>query len=150
MARASLKNVCRLIDDVCKDIPVEQSFLADLKRSIELSDAKNRRKPSQTYKPSGMNCLRQMYFQIKGVEQEGESNYALVGICESGTDRHERIQNAIADMKNNGIDCEYINVGEYVKSRGLDYLEVVEQCGNETKLFHKTLNMSFLCDGVIR
>ena len=53
-------------------------------------------------------------------------------------------------MKNNGIDCEYINVADFVRQRNLDYLEVVEQKGMETKLFNKTLNMSFLCDGIIR
>ena len=59
------------------------------------------------------------------------------------------------DMKKNGIDCEYINVADYVESRGLDYLEVVKRPNfkkkdYETKLYHKTLNMSFLCDGIIR
>ena len=151
MARSSLKNVCRLINTVKQEQTVEQSFLADLKRSIELSDQKHSRKPSQTYKPSGMQCIRNMYYQVTGREPDSsESSYCLVGICESGTDRHERIQNAVADMKNNGIDCEYIDVAEYVKSRGLDYLDIVSKQGNETKLYHKDLNISFLCDGIIR
>lgn len=150
MARASLKNAMRLVDNMNKDIPVEKDFLADLKRSIELSDIKNSRKPSLTYKPSGMNCMRQMWYQVQGYETDVNPNYCLVGICESGTDRHERIQNAVAAMKDNDMDCEYIDVGEYVKSRGLDYLDVVSKQGNETKLFHKDLNMSFLCDGIIK
>lgn len=150
MARNSLKNVCRLINSVNEQLPVEQLFLADLKRSIELSDAKNSRQPSQKYKPSGMNCMRQMYYQVKGYEPISDPSYCLVGICEAGTDRHERIQNAIDDMKNNGMDCEYIDVAEYVQSRNLDHLEVVEKCGNETKLYYKDLNLSFLCDGIIK
>lgn len=126
-------------------------FLADLKRSIELTDQKNARKPSQTYKPSSMNCIRNMWCQVTGQEQDtGESNYTLVGICNAGTDIHERVQKAVADMCNNGIDCEYVNVADYVTSRNLEYLEIVSQQGMETKLFHKTLNMSFLCDGIIR
>ena len=36
--RSSLKNVCRLLGEIQQDIPVEQKFLADLKRSIELTD----------------------------------------------------------------------------------------------------------------
>lgn len=150
MSRQSLKNVCKLIDSVTKELPVEQDFLVNLKRSIELTDIKNARQPSKTYKPSGMNCLRQMWFQVQGYEQESDPNYCLIGICEAGTDRHERIQNAIAEMKNNGMDCEYIDVGEYVKSRNLDYLDIVSKEGNETKLYHKDLNISFLCDGIIR
>lgn len=151
MARNSLKNVVRLIEQAKEELPVEQSFINDLKRSIELTEQKNKRKPSQTYKPSSMNCIRQSYYQITGVEPDVcNSNYNGIAICETGTDRHERIQNAVDAMKDNGIDCEYIDVAKFVKSRKLDYLEIVSKQGNETKLFHKTLNISFLCDGIIK
>ena len=156
MSRNSLKSVMRLLDDAVEESSVEASFLADLKRSIELTDAKNRRLPSQTYKPSGMNCIRSMYYQVMGVEPgESPANYSLIGICNAGTDIHQRIQQAVLDMKDNGMDCEYIKVSDYVRSRNLDYLEIVkepdfENGDYETKLYHKTLNMSFLCDGIIR
>lgn len=149
MARNSLKNVAKLIERANTVVPVEQQFLADLKRSIELNDEKNARKPSQTYKPSGMNCIRSMYYGVTGVDYEAQSNYIMVGICESGTDRHERIQNAISHMKDVGIDCTYVDVAEYVKSRELP-LEIVDKCGNETKLYDKVRNVSFLCDGIIK
>ena len=151
MARNSLKNVAKLIARANTVVPVEQQFIDDLKRSIELEDMKNYRKPSMTYSPSGMGCIRAMYYKRIGVDVVPDSSYTMVGICESGTDRHERIQNAISKMKDNGFDCEYIDVGEYVKSRGLDlYLDVVDKCGNETKLFDKIRNISFLCDGIIK
>lgn len=151
MARNSLKNVTRLINTINTVVPPEKDFLADLKRSIELTDVKNREQPSQTYKPSSMNCIRNMWFQVTGAEQDsGTSSYSLIGICNSGTDIHERVQRYVDDMKNNNIDCEYVNVADYVKSRNLDYLEIVEQKGMETKLFHKDLKMRFLCDGIIR
>lgn len=150
MARNSLKSVCRLIQKTQQEVPIEKQFLDDLKRSIELNDMKDSRQPSKTYKPSSMNCIRNMYFQVQGYEIENESNSVLVGICESGTDRHERIQNAVSRMQENNIDCEYVDVAEYVKSRNLNYLDIVSKQGNETKLYHKKLNMSFLCDGIIR
>ena len=151
MARQSFKNICRLIDSVKEDVAPEQSFLGDLKRSIELTNSRESREPSKTYKPSSMTCIRNMYYQVTGHPQdEGYTPYTLIGICNSGTDIHERVQKYVADMKNNGIDCEYINVADFVKQRELDYLEVVEQKGMETKLYNKTLNMSFLCDGIIR
>ena len=151
MARNSLKNVIKLIERANTDVPIEQQFLSDLKRSIEIEDTKNARAPSQTYKPSGMNCIRAMYYQVVGAKFQSESNYVMVGICEAGTDRHERIQNAISAMKSNGFDCEYIDVAEYVKSRGLDeYLDIVDKCGNETKLYDRKRNISFLCDGIIK
>lgn len=151
MARNSLKAVIKALEKANADVPVERSFLDDLKRSIELEDMKNARMPSKTYKPSGMGCIRAMYYQVVGASFVPDSNYIMVGICESGTDRHERIQNAISKMKENGFDCEYIDVAEYVKSRGLDeYLDIVDTCGNETKLYDREHNISFLCDGIIR
>lgn len=151
MARNSMKNVCRLIKQAEKELPAESGFLENLKRSIELDAKKESRKPSQTYKPSGMNCIRQSFYQIIGVEpDEGYQSYTSVGICNSGTDTHERIQGYVSKMKANGFDCEYIDVADYVKQRKLDYLEIKSKQGFETKLYHKDLNISFLCDGIIK
>lgn len=157
MARQSLKNIFALIDDAKEELSPEQSFLNDLRRSIELTDEKNRRPGSKSFKPSGMNCIRQSYYVITGAEEdEANSSNVLVGICESGTDRHERIQQAVLDMKNNDIDCEYINVAEFVRRRELtDRLDIVkepdfENGEYETKLYDKNMNISFLCDGIIK
>lgn len=156
MSRNSLKNVIRLIEDVKKAETPEQGFLIDLKRSIEITATKSKKKGSLSYKPSSMNCLRQMYYIKTGQapDEDGE-NYIGIGICAMGSETHQRIQQAVCDMKRNGIDCEYINVGDYIKSRELDYLEIVEPSNFkkgkfETKLFHKNLEMSFLCDGIIK
>ena len=150
LARQSLKSVIRLIESTKEKVPVEQDFLQNLKRSIELTADKDNRLPSQTYKPSGMNCIRASYYQIMGIHpDESSSSYAGVGICNSGTDIHVRIQTAVAEMWSNGMDCEYIDVKKYVMSRNLDNLEIVSQNGMETKLYHKKLNMSFMCDGII-
>lgn len=157
MGRKSLKNIINLIDAEKSEMPVEQSFLNDLNRSIELTDEKNSRPGSKTYKPSGMNCIRQSYYVITGAsEDEHNANSGIIGICESGTDRHERIQQAVIDMWHNDMDCEYINVANFVRQRELDkYLDIVKEPDfskkeYETKLYHKTLNMSFLCDGIIK
>lgn len=147
----ALLNVLNLVDAAKEELPVEQQFLNDLKASIEIQDSKGARKPSQSYKPSSLHCIRNMYFQITGAK--GDDNRAtseLVGICESGTDRHDHIQKAVMAMKENGIDCEYVNVAEFVKDRKLQDLKVVSQQGNETKLYNEALNISFLCDGIIR
>lgn len=151
MSRSSLKNVIKLIDAEKDKLTVEQSFLNDLKRSIELTENKNARKPSPTYKPSSLNCIRQSYYQLTGKDtDEGSSSYIGVGICNSGTDIHVRIQTAIQQMKENGIDCEWVDVAQYVKSHKLDHLEVLSQTATETKLHHKQLNMHFMCDGIVR
>lgn len=152
MARNSLKNVAKLIASAKEEIPVEQQFLNDLKRSIEIDADSGYSLPSRTYKPSGMNCIRASYYQVSGIEPDkSSSNYTLVGICNSGTDIHVRIQTAVERMKENGMDCEYIDVQQFVNSRRLtDTLQIVSKNGMETKLYHKKLNMSFMCDGIIR
>lgn len=151
MARNSLKNVMRLLEVAKDTLPPEQDFLNDLKRSIELNADKDQRLPSKTYKPSGMNCIRASYYQITGVQpDQANSNYTIVGICNSGSDIHVRIQQAVEQMKNNGMDCEFISVPDFIKQRNLDYLTVVSNTVTETKLYHKKYNMSFMCDGIIK
>lgn len=151
MARTSLKNICRLIESAKETLSPEQDFLNDLKRSIELSADKDQRLPSKTYKPSGMNCIRASYYQVSGKEpDEAHSNYTLVGICNSGTDIHVRIQTAIVQMKENGMDCEYVPVDEFIKARHIKDINIVGVSGMETKLYHKKYNMSFMCDGIIK
>lgn len=152
MARSqALLNVLNLVDAAKEELPVEQAFLNDLRASIEIQDQKGGRKPSKTYKPSSLHCIRNMWFQVTGAESAGErATSELVGICESGTDRHDRIQKACMAMKENNIDCEYVNVADFVTERKLADIEIVSQQGNETKLYNKALNMSFLCDGIIR
>lgn len=151
MARNSLKNVCRLINTVKELAKPEEDFLNDLKRSIEMTEDKKQRLPSKTYKPSGMNCIRASYYQVSGIQpDEGSSNYTLIGICNSGTDIHVRIQTAVAEMWSNGMECEYIDVEKFVVSRGLNDLAIISKNGMETKLYHKKLNLSFMCDGIIK
>lgn len=151
MSRNSLKSVIRLIQSAKEELPVEQMFLADLKRSIEIDDSKDYRLPSKTYKPSGMNCLRQSYYQLTGaIPDETQQSYTLIGICNSGTDIHERVQKTVAGMIENGMDCEYVDVAAYVQSRELTDINIVAKQGMETKLYNTRYNISFLCDGIIK
>lgn len=153
MSRDSLKSVARLIDIAQKEVPAEEDFLADLKRSIELTANKpSDRKPSLTFKPSGMQCKRASYYFLSETkEDEGRPRaYNMTGIVNSGSDIHVRIQNAVMGMAENGMDCEWIDVEQFIKSRGLDDLEVTAKTGTETKLYNKRYNMSFMCDGIVR
>lgn len=156
MARKSLKSVMNMLDAINEEIPVEQMFVNDLKRSIELNDVKDAIPGSKSYKPSSMNCIRQSYYFLTDAKgDDWEPNSISVGICESGSDRHERIQKAVLRMQENGIDCEYVDVSQFVLTRNLDHLEIVQYpsfvLGKfETKLYYKDLNMSFLCDGIVK
>lgn len=151
MSRSALKNIYKLLDESQTETNAAESFVRDLKRSIELVDEQSSRAPSKTYKPSSMQCIRNMYYQRLGVNPDkGNANACLIGICESGTDRHIRVQNAVTRMKDNGIDCEYIDVEKFVTERNLQDIQVVSKQGAETKLFNSSYNMSFMCDGIIR
>lgn len=156
MAKVKLKNIHRLIEAATNQLPVEQAFLADFTTAIEKLDLEEARTPSRHYKPSSMSCIRNMFFQKMGEETDGErSSSELIGICESGSDRHERLQRGVLNMNRLGMDCEYINVADYVREKGLDYLQIVkepnpEEGEFETKLYHTILDLSFLCDGIIK
>lgn len=153
MGRTSLQNVARLIDLASKEQPVNESFLADFKRSIELTDEKCRGLSSPTFKPSSLNCARGCYYQIMQAQpDEGHSSFNMIGICNSGTDIHVRVQTAVMQMIENGIDCEWIDVAEYIREKCLNYLIVREKKGTETKLYDTRYGtyISFMCDGIIK
>ena len=152
MPRSSLKNVAKLISIANNEVSLEQQFLIDLQNSIEKTVEQNSSLPSKTYKPSGMNCNRAMVYQVLGyIPDKSNASYQLEGICESGTDRHIRIQQAIENMHNIlGVDCEYLDVAKFVEQRNLQNLEIRDKCGMETKLYHTKLNMSFMTDGIIK
>lgn len=151
MSRDSLKSVIRLIDAANDTESVEEQFLHDLCRSIEMNASKSNRKPSQTFKPSSMNCKRNSYYQIVGADTDDSSGttHTSIGIVNSGTDTHIRIQDAIAHMQDNGMDCRYVDVGDFVFGRNLEDIVVREKNGPETKLYNKKYNISFMCDGII-
>ena len=153
MSRESLKSVARLINIANKDVPAEESFLDDLKRSIEIDTNKpSKKKPHLAYKPSGMQCQRQSYYFLSEtkVSEPNPTSYNMAGICNSGTDIHVRIQNAVMRMAKNGIDCEWVDIKDFILSRGLDDLDITAKTKTETKLYNKKYNMSFMCDGIVK
>jgi CRISPR/Cas system-associated exonuclease Cas4 (RecB family) len=149
----SLKNLAKLISETVKEKSVEEEFLFQLNETISRLDAENPRKPSQSYKPSSLGgCMRNMYYQVIGAEQDPNQKREAsnVGITESGSDRHERIQKAVSEMKRVGYDFEWIDVADYLEKWPQDGTVVVERQGMETKLKNTILNLSFLCDGIVR
>lgn len=150
-SQSKINHIVNTLERAKQTRSIEQQFLDDLISSIEKDAAKSVKKPSLTYKPSGMNCMRQSFYIISDIYVPPEiQSYSSCGICESGTDRHDRIQHAINGMRDNGFDCDYIDVETYINEHNLVDLEVKEKCGMETKVYNKRLNMSFLTDGIIR
>lgn len=147
---AKLKKLSKMIATSRKN-QVAEEFAEDLAYCIEQVN-KRTYIPSKSFKPSGISsCKRSLYYELSGYYPDIEPpDYALTGICESGTDRHETIQNYVMRMKNYHIDCEWIDVGQYIKENNIPDVTVISQQGNETKLYSSKYNLRFLCDGLIK
>lgn len=155
METKSRRNIFKLIDAAVQEQPIEKAFLADVCSAIEKQDMKSRsKKPSPAYKPSSFVCMRQMYFMLTSAEPDGaRSDYTAVGMADTGSRRHEAIQDVLINMESMGYDWRYVDVADYLaemqlQGKCLD-LEVKGKRGAETRLYNKTLNISFMCDGVM-
>lgn len=146
---AKLSGIAKLVK-ASKTAGPDTLFLNELVRTIELCDEV--RTPSKAYKPSSLGgCIRNMYFQMVGADMDGiPTDYCLVGICESGTDRHEILQTYVTRMKEQGFDCEWVDVEEYVNKFKPEGTQVIQKSGMETKCINTVFNLRFLCDGIIK
>lgn len=146
----NLRDLAKMVNQATEEKNPAEDFLFDLNQIIQME---NKPYPVRAnYKPSMLGgCLRRVYFCLAGVEVEYSlPSPELVGMGESGTDRHERIQTYIAQMKEKGFDWEWIDVADYVKQRKPKGTRVVKQIGLETKLYNDIFDLSFMCDGIIR
>lgn len=146
-----LKDLAKMVNNATKEKTLEEEFLYQLNDTI--SRTQTPRQPSKTFKPSSLGgCTRRIFFEVSGaeVDKAKPADANLVGINESGTDRHERIQTYITKMKEHGHDVEWIDVEDYLTQFPQTGTRVVEKKGMETKLYNEVLNLSFMCDGVIK
>lgn len=136
---------------LAKQNEVAENFLSDLNYTI-MKENESDYVPTKSYKPSGISgCKRKLYYEQIGTKPDGKADSInLVGICESGTDRHEIIQDYVQNMRKYGIECEWVDVGHYLLSNKIYDPEVIKKQGNETKLFSNKYNMRFMCDGLIK
>lgn len=150
MVSKSLKNIHNLIKAASEQIPPHEAFLNDLVSVI--CKCEEVRPASQTYKPSSLMCVRNMYYQIMGAELNKEKpDESLIGMADIGTHRHAVLQGYVSRLKEFNIDCEWIDVEEYVNEHCLELgTKVVKKEGFEYKCHNDKYNMNFLCDGIIK
>lgn len=149
------RRLLNLINNNNSNLPANKKFLVDVMSAIERNEQLNRRKPSKWYKPSSLHCMRNMYFTRTGAPTDTTtSEYNGIGMADTGTRRHEAIQEVLLQMKKLGYDWEYIDVAEYVKKKQsfgkCRTLQIKGSAGAETHLFDTALKISFRCDGIIR
>lgn len=123
--------------------------------AIEKYDKERSHKPSEWYKPSSLNCLRQMYFmRTKAEVDDTFTEYNSIGMADTGSRRHVAIQTVLEHMEDMQYDWRYIDVAEYIeekhKAGKCQSLSVVGKSGAETKLFDDVWKLMFLCDGIIQ
>lgn len=145
-------NLSRLIDQsVMGGVDIPTSFLSDFKRTISEDTLQHQRKPTPTYKPSSLKCIRNMYFQRVEAEQDIKKiNPSMVGVAESGSDRHERIQKYVQKMSKYGSKFEWVKVSDYLKEHPVPHLQLLDEDEYETKLEHDILKLRFKCDGILK
>ena len=127
---AKLGSLAKMVKQAQENKVAEQ-FISDLIYTMEEEDRGAVRTPSQSFKPSGISgCIRSLYYQLMGIAPDDtDSGVNLIGICESGTDRHERIQDYIAKMNKHDINCKWLDVGEYLKQKGVTDPQVISKSG---------------------
>lgn len=145
----ALSNIARMVRRKTQINPADK-FLNELIRTIQANQRDGI--PSQTYKPSSMGgCSRSIYYELTGAPTDGvPEDYSFTGICESGTARHEILQNHVMRMKEAGFDWEWIDPAEYVQQKQIPHMEIIERSGNEVKFYNDLYNMRFLCDGIVK
>ena len=148
---SSLKNLTRLVRNAVEAREPQDKFLDELNMTMSTIDKREQRVPSKTYKPSSLGgCKRNMYFQVTGATQDDtRTDSGLIGICETGSARHEILQTWVSRMHECGFNCHWLDVEEYLKLNPVTGTIVRHKSGMETKCYNEVLNMSFLCDGLI-
>lgn len=149
----SLESLINKVQTRTDDISDGQYFVNILKEGVQKRNNANLRKPSTYYSPSSLgNCPRQLYYKRTGSpiddKQDIEPKNILKG--ETGTDRHERIQELIVWLdENEDYDFEWLSVRNYIKEKGLNHLEVIKDDGLEALVVDKRYNIRFKVDGLL-
>lgn len=110
--------------------------------------------PSTYYKPSGVGgCIRKMYFERTGQALQDNASYNLIAMGESGTYRHEAIQEYMVKLSSQGdTSLKWLDVAEYLEAHPVEGTEVDKNFVKndyETKCKQDLLQLSFLCDGLV-
>ncbi len=152
---ATRRKLLAAIKETETPLPPNKKFLQDVMKSIEAKSTSDGRKPSKWYKPSGLGCMRAMWFtRLEYPQDSRPPEYNAIGMADTGTRRHTAIQDVLLWMNDNTSDWTYMDVAEY-----LTYKQRQGKCTNiivkgkrgaETHLFDTTLQTSFMCDGIIR
>lgn len=118
-----------LIADVETVKPLEQRFLEDfVKAHIEVSVRSDQPIPKDYTRPSSLGgCMRTIYFMRTGAKRDpfnthNKMEVNSLGILESGTDRHARIQEVVKVMEEQGnlVNLDIEDVVKQANEKGIN------------------------------
>ena len=136
------------------NVSFEDSFVKEYENAVKRQEERERQPvPSDYYRPSSMyGCERMLFFMRvhSGSEPKTEIDVPLVEICNSGTDRHLRIQKLVEDME--GVEC--LDLEEVVKEANQKGIKTEfvgwNEDHTEARCKNDELSIYFQPDGVIR
>lgn len=138
-----------------ENVSFEDSFVKEYQNAVKRQEERERQPvPKDYFRPSSMyGCDRMLFFMRvhcrgTGVKDDVDTN--LVEICNSGTDRHLRIQKLVADME--GVEC--LDLEEVVKEANQKGINTEFMGWNadktEARCKNEEMSLYFQPDGVIR
>lgn len=151
----SLKNLIKIANGAnASAVTFEDNFIKKYEDAVRRQEERERQPvPTDYFRPSSMyGCERMLFFmRVHGSGGDEESmDIPLVEICNSGTDRHLRIQHLVEDME--GVTC--LDLEEVVKEaqqKGIktDFVGWNED-HTEARCKNDELSIYFQPDGVIK
>lgn len=110
------------------------------------------RKPSASFKPSSLGtCLRRNYYELTGAAINNDPvSDELIGMGESGTDRHTRLQKYVQQMRAQGFDCDWVDVEAYLQAFPRPGVTIRRRQGAEVGLAYEPLGLHLFLDGLIK
>ena len=151
MAKSNLTKIAKMVK-AGNSQGLAESFVSSLVETIQRTQPEY--KPSTFYKPSGVGgCIRQMYFERIGQSIRSNADYNLIAMGEAGTFRHEVLQEYMVRMAEADKDFEWLDVAEHLKHNPVEGTWVDDKFKKndyETKCKNDLLQLSFLCDGLVR
>ena len=137
-----------------ENVSFEDKFLKEYQEAVKRQEERERQPvPKDYFRPSSMyGCDRMLFFMrvhCKGTGVKDDVDTNLVEICNSGTDRHLRIQHLVEDME--GVTC--LDLEEVVKEANLKGIKTEflgwNEDHTEARCKNDELSIYFQPDGVI-
>lgn len=148
---SSLTKIAKMVRAGNSEGPAS-AFVASLLETIERTQPEYT--PSRYYKPSGVGgCIRKMYFERIGQSIRDTADSNLIAMGEAGTFRHEVLQEYMVKMSQTDKDFEWLDVAQHLAENPVEGTIVDNtfvKNDYETKCKNELLQLSFLCDGLVR